>query len=69
MNQAGEEVEISPPGTGDAEAQGSGGDLGWADLRPVVGWVRAHKVMLGAIFLIAAQLAWMGRRSSSLTKI
>jgi hypothetical protein len=30
----------------------------WADMRSAVDWVRRHPVVLGAIALIAAQLAW-----------
>ncbi len=33
-------------------------DVEWADLRPLVAWVREHRVLLGAALLIVAQLVW-----------
>ena len=33
-------------------------DVEWADLRPLAAWVREHRVLLGAVVLIVAQLAW-----------
>jgi len=41
-------------------------DPEWADLRPIVTWVRAHRVLLGALLLIAAQVAWKAQFLSHL---
>ena len=66
MSQAEEDVQL--PGTGKALArvERRGDDLEWADLRSAVGWIRSRRVLLGAILLIVAQLAWKAQFLSTL---
>ena len=55
--------DIAPYVETDADAH-AGAD--WADLRPVAAWVREHRVLLGAVLLIVAQLAWKAQFLSHL---
>lgn len=44
----------------------TGADVEWADLRPMAAWIREHRVLLGAVALIVAQLAWKAQFLSHL---
>jgi hypothetical protein len=58
VSQAGEELTARGPGKDVMRFESPGGDLEWADLRSAVGWIRSNKILLAAIVLIVAQLAW-----------
>ncbi len=66
MSQAGEEVYLPDPGQVVARYEPAGDDFEWADLRSAVSWVRNHRVLVVAIVLIAAQLAWKAQFLSHL---
>jgi hypothetical protein len=58
VSQAGEEVRLSGSGRDVARLGAAEGDVEWADLRSTLTWMREHKVLLSALVLIIAQLAW-----------
>jgi hypothetical protein len=66
VSQAGEEVYLPAPGQEVAPYENAGDELEWADLRSVVSWVRNHRVLVLAIVVIAAQLAWKAQFLSHL---
>ena len=66
VSQAGEEVYLPAPGQAVARYERTGDDFEWADLRSVVSWVRSHRVLVVAVVLIAAQLAWKAQFLSHL---
>lgn len=66
MSQADEDLHLAGAGRELVPASHAGDDLEWADLRSAVGWLRSHRVLLGAIVLIAAQLAWKAQFLSTL---
>lgn len=51
--------DIAPYVDADAEVE-------WADLRPLAAWVREHRVLLGAVVLVVAQVAWKAQFLSHL---
>ena len=66
MSQAGEEIYLPAPGQAVARYEDTGDEFEWADLRSVVSWVRNHRVLVVAIVLIVAQLAWKAQFLSHL---
>ncbi len=66
MSQADEDIEVTGTGKDLAGVEDVDDGLSWADLRSAVGWLRSHRVLVGAVLLIAAQLAWKAQFLSTL---
>ena len=66
MSHAGEEVSRLVPGGAVAHYEDASADFEWADLRSAVSWARNHRVLVAAIVLIVAQVAWKGQLLSHL---
>ncbi len=58
MSQADEDVHPDSPGKAIVRIERAPGADDWADLRPVVYWARRRIVLLSAIVMAAAQIAW-----------
>ena len=54
------------PGGAVAHYEDASADFEWADLRSAVSWARNHRVLVAAIVLIVAQVAWKGQLLSHL---
>lgn len=66
MKQAGEDFGRPSAGNEVVRLDSAADNLEWADLRPAADWIRSHRILLCALAMTVAELAWKAQFLSRL---